>query len=209
MSQNNSLAAPIGAMVLAAGFSARFKSDKRLARMPDGRTLLETTLSLYVETFTDVLLILSETDAKLSEQVRARLGEPENLSIVLATDASEGMGGSLRAGANYIQALPQNWLMTFIALGDMPYIRTPTLTTLLAHTEALGDSAAGSILAPTSAHKQGHPVGIGKNFLPRLAGCGGEKGARELLQKEADCVHQIRLTDPGIFADIDRPSDLI
>lgn len=208
MTQGNSQADTIGAMVLAAGDSARFKSDKRVALMPDGRTLLATTLSPYLEAYVDVLLVLSENDSALGDDLRDYFGAPDNLDILLAPEAAEGMGGSLRAGANYIKALPRSWRMIFIALGDMPHVRRQTLAVLLERAKTLGDAVTDSILAPVMAHQQGHPVGIGGNFLPQLANCSGDTGAFALLQSEAAKVRQIELSDPGILADIDRPEDL-
>ena len=201
---------PFGALVLAAGKGVRFGCDKRLARMADERTLLQTTLSLYLEVFTDVLVVLGENDGDLARQIQAYFDALNKLEILLAPEASEGMGGSLRAGGRSILARPMPWLMTFIALGDMPYIRTQTLKTLLADAASTTQATtANSILVPSKTHQHGHPIGIGKNFLGELAQCNGEQGARHLLRTEAAHVRQIRLSDPGILVDIDRPEDLV
>ena len=84
-----------GALLLAAGFSRRFGSDKRRQQLPDGRTLLEATVMRYSEVFRDICVVLRTEDEVLARTVRGLPGNPE---IAIAEDAELGMGHSLAAG---------------------------------------------------------------------------------------------------------------
>jgi molybdenum cofactor cytidylyltransferase len=93
---------------------------------------------------------------------------------------------------------PQAWL---VALGDMPYVDPATLRRL-ADTLAAG----AGIAAPVMDGRRGNPVGFGAVHLDALLGLSGDTGARRLLQ--AFPVTEVPVDDPGIFRDIDVPTDL-
>ncbi|MCY4565494.1 MAG: NTP transferase domain-containing protein, partial [Gammaproteobacteria bacterium] len=51
-----------GAVILAAGASSRFGSDKRRFALADGRTMLETALATYQTAFDEIFLVLKPID---------------------------------------------------------------------------------------------------------------------------------------------------
>ncbi|WP_162976876.1 NTP transferase domain-containing protein, partial [Pseudomonas aeruginosa] len=79
-------------LVLAAGQGRRFGSDKRLARLADGTTLLAASVARAREAFAEVRVVVRAGDTPAS------LGLPAQQRLVHSLDASLGMGHSLAAG---------------------------------------------------------------------------------------------------------------
>ena len=104
-------------LVLAAGQGRRFGSDKRLARLDDGTTLLAASVARAREAFAEVRVVVRAGDTPAS------LGLPAQQRLVHSLDASLGMGHSLAAGV----AAARNSTARAIAvlLGDMPWIVWP------------------------------------------------------------------------------------
>jgi molybdenum cofactor cytidylyltransferase len=121
--------------------------------------------------------------------------------VTVCADADTGMAASLvhaiRHASNIVPA-PQAWL---VALGDMPYVSPSTLQRLA---DALEHGAP--IVAPVMEGRRGNPVGFGRVHLATLLALRGDEGARGLLRS---CpVTEVAVADPGIFRDIDTPTDL-
>lgn len=111
-------------LVLAAGQGRRFGSDKRLARLADGTTLLAASVARAREAFAEVRVVVRAGDTPAS------LGLPAQRRLVHNLDASLGMGHNLAAGV----AAARNSTARAIAvlLGDMPWIAADTLERLAA-----------------------------------------------------------------------------
>ena len=197
--------AKIGAVLLAAGRSRRFGTDKRRHVLPDGRSMLATTIDRYQQVFPTLRIVVSPRDiAQGPDQDRvAAPGLLESLGIVLrdtdtcivATDADLGMGHSLAAGCAGI-----NWTFTFVGLADMPFVRVETLTTLVNRARALAED---NILVPTFEGRRGHPVGFGQAHLPALCRLTGDQGARALFGTPRDVL--LEVDDAGVLQDLDQP----
>lgn len=183
------------ALVMAAGASRRFgNADKRVAALPDGRTLLGATVESLWSGFRDVRVVIGADDT------RADLQLPSATPILRAPHAARGMGSSI---ADAIHALEEaRPAAVAICLGDMPWIQASTLT-LLAH-----NAAPDRILRPVHHDQPGHPVLFGRTFLPALAGLSGDTGARPIIQKHPESLTSVRVDDPGTLADLDYPSQL-
>lgn len=181
----------IGCVVLAAGSSRRFGSDKRVHRLPNGLTLLEQTLTNLHDVFHQRMLVLRPGDEELALRWQARW------KIVVANDAGLGMGHSLAAAVPYFQA----WPGAIIALGDMPWVSTATLQALA---QALKPD---SLVVPHYQGQRGNPVGIGSDYFQELALLQGDTGARTLFQRHASKVIKLELPDPGILQDLDTPPE--
>lgn len=182
----------ISCMVLAAGSSRRFGSDKRQARLPDGSTLLETTLASIPPLFDQRVLVLHPGDEALATAHAAAW------QTIIATTAAQGMGHSLAAGL----AACTGETGVLIVLADMPAVHLATYTGLvhLMRTDR--------IVLPRYRGQRGNPVGIGRDFFAELNVPEGDYGARRLLQEHSDAVHWFDCDDAGILQDIDNPADL-
>ena len=185
--------ASVGALLLAAGRSRRFGSDKRAAVLADGRTLLDSVLNTLARAELPVLICLDPADSHLATRYQDLSPPP-----VLCDRAREGMGGTLAQGA---AALPA-WDACVIALADMPWVQVETLRALA------GNASLHNICVPEYGGRRGNPVCFGRDFFVQLRACCGDQGARKLLAANAEHVRIVPVEDPGIHADVDTPSAL-
>ncbi|MFB4390788.1 MULTISPECIES: NTP transferase domain-containing protein [unclassified Pseudomonas] len=185
---------PSCALVLAAGQSRRFGSDKRQHRLADGQTLLLASLALPCAIFDEVWLAL-----RADEAVPANL--PGNVHVLQSADSLLGLSHSIAASVEHIaQASSAQALAVFLA--DMPFIQPATVHTLLAQ------AAAERICRPAWQGRPGHPVVFGRAFWPALCELQGDNGARSVVASHPQALLTVETHDPGVLKDIDRPDDL-
>ncbi|WP_234461490.1 nucleotidyltransferase family protein [Stutzerimonas stutzeri] len=181
-------------LMLAAGRASRFGSDKRRARLADGRTLLEASLANAAAAFDELLLVLRDGD------VIDDLCLPPRVQVLHTPLAERGLGASLAAG---VEALSEHRADALaVLLGDMPWLGTETCAQLIA------EVGAGRIVQPVHDGRPGHPVLFGRAFWPALRTLDGDEGARGLIRRHAEHYRPVPVDDPGILLDVDRPTDL-
>ncbi len=187
----------ITSLLLAAGRARRFGSQKLLAKLPGGNTVVAASLENLRAAGGRVLAVIGE-----DPELRAHLGSL-GCEFVVNELAEQGMGTSIARGIA-ASADSAGWL---IALGDMPYVKPASILAVKA--ALVGSTSAGStIVVPRHEGRQGHPVGFGADFRVALVGLGGDRGARAVLEAHPGRLFEIELSDPGILQDIDLPADI-
>jgi len=186
-------------ILLAGGQGRRFRAsgggDKLLHRLPDGRPVALAALEYLQAACVEVVAVL-----RPGQEEAASVLWDAGARIVISEDCAQGMGHTLAAGVK-ASAKANGWLL---ALADMPFIRSETVQLV---TRALSEGA--SIAAPIFDGRRGHPVGFSASWREQLSVLKGDGGARELLQRHADCIHMIECGDEGIHADIDVLQDML
>jgi molybdenum cofactor cytidylyltransferase len=193
------LAANIRGVLLAAGYSRRFGSNKLLHPLPAGLPDAGVPVALasarhLVEALPDPIAVVRPRAQKLGKVLREA-----GCTTVVCRNAAEGMGLSLAAGVRAAKDA-YGWV---IALADMPELRPETIRVIAG---ALHEGAA--IAAPSYRGERGHPVGFARRFFDELSTLRGDAGARDILKAHPDWVTLYEVDDPGVLRDIDRPSDL-
>ncbi|CAM4004801.1 nucleotidyltransferase family protein [Bordetella muralis] len=203
-------------ILLAAGEGMRYRAalldatgheaHKLLARLPDGRHVVQASAQTLLTTLPDTIAIVTEQPASLSAML-----SDVGCQIVNVPDSPRGMGISLAAAARHLIQRPAGQTdgadtalqatACVVALADMPWLRAGTLQRLLAY------AARDRIVVPVYRGQRGHPVIFGTQFLPELAGLGGDTGARALLVRHG--ALEIECDDAGILRDVDVPADLM
>ncbi len=178
-----------GVLLLAAGRSRRFGSDKRHAPVPGGGTLLEAAINTLRDSGLPLRVCLGRDDRALQEELHGA-----GIDCLLCPHSELGMIGTLGDG---IRARPQPWDGVLIALADMPRIRTATYRTIAAQLRT------DRIVVPFYRGQRGNPVAFGSKFFPELESLQGDRGARALLLHYPDAVHRVEVDDPGILCDVD------
>jgi molybdenum cofactor cytidylyltransferase len=185
---------PTGVLI-AAGQSRRFGTDKLLYPLADGTPLAVAAFRNLKPTCAEVVAVLRPEQ----EELAGKLWN-EGARIVISEDCHAGMGHSLAAGVR-ASAEAQGWLL---ALADMPYVQTATMQKIA---QAL--AAGASIAAPVLDAQRGNPVGFAGKWYEALIQLSGDNGARSLLAVHAAEVQLINCKDSGIHRDIDIPADLL
>ena len=183
---------PVGAIVLAAGFSSRFGSSKLLAGLSSGKTVVQQTVERIAEAFPERFVITRP------EMVAALQELAQGTSILSFEHADQGMGATLAFAAQQIG----DWDGCVVCLGDMPFIETATYRRIA---ELV---TTGSIVTPTFDSKMGNPVAFGKNLYTDLEALTGDSGGRKLTSMYPQSVRELQVSDPGILHDIDTPEEL-
>jgi molybdenum cofactor cytidylyltransferase len=189
----------IRGILLAAGYSKRFGSNKLLQALPAGSRDAGVPIGLaaakhFLEVLPDAIAVVRPRAQKLAKLLR-----DAGCNTVVCRNAGEGMGTSLAAGVR-AAADADGWV---VALADMPFLRPETIRVIVG---ALSDGAA--IAAPAYRGERGHPVGFARRFFDELGALRGDEGARDLLKRYPNLVTLYDVDDPGVLHDIDKPSDL-
>ncbi len=181
----------ITAILLAAGRSERFGSPKLLARLPDGRRVIEASVANLRAANTRVIAVTRADD----ELVRVLAGC--GCEVVVNSRAEQGMGTSIAAGV-LAASEAAGWLIT---LGDMPYIQPATIF-------RIGDALERKegIVVPVWKGRAGHPVGFPHSLLDELVQLSGDSGARSIILRHTR--YELAVDDEGTTVDIDLPTDL-
>jgi len=188
------MSAKLCGILLAAGASRRFGSDKLLHPLAGETPVAVAALANLRSAFPHVIAVV-RPGASVLENLLSEAGA----TVILCANAEDGMGASLAAAVSASGDVA-GWV---IALADMPYIRPETLFKIAASLAAGAD-----IVAPTYRGERGHPVGLSARFRPQLQALSGDEGARSVLMQNADLVKLIEVDDPGVCRDIDTPEDL-
>jgi molybdenum cofactor cytidylyltransferase len=191
--------AKIRGILLAAGYSKRFGSNKLLQALPPGGPDAGVPIALaaakhLLEVLPDSIAVVRPRAQKLAALLR-----DAGCNTVVCRNAAQGMGTSLAAGVRASDGA-DGWV---VALADMPFIGGDTIRALVGALEG-----GAVIVAPSYKGQRGHPVGFGRSCLEELSALTGDQGARELLSRHADALVLRETDDPGVLRDIDRPSDL-
>ncbi len=194
---------PLSALLLAAGQSRRFGSNKLASVITingQQKPLLLHTLDNWLAVFDTVYLALPADDNLLQLLINA-LPETQRGRIMSVTVShpEEGMSQSLQAGITASEDAA-GWL---IGLADMPWVKPAVLIALQ---QAMATGA--KIAAPYYQGLRGQPVGFHADYKEALMTIGGDEGARQLLKAAAGQIVVIETADNGILLDIDSPADL-
>ncbi len=194
--------ATLEAIVLAAGFGARFGGGKLTAPWRDG-VLLDGALAAAFAAPVRTVTVVWGADPAVPEAAGAfagRTGQASRLKLVNAPDHAEGMAATLRTG---ITSMAPDTGGAFVFLGDMPRVPVAVLVSL-AEAVAAGSPAA----APVFEGRRGHPVLFSAMLFPQLLTLTGDEGARAVLQKLGGALATVEASDEGVLFDIDLRTDM-
>ncbi len=185
-------------ILLAAGQSERFGSDKLLTTFEyQGQVspLFIHTIRRWLTVFKQISLVVRPDNVDLLTQLYAS-DVSDQVTIIMANNANDGMSASLIAGIKHHQSASA-WLL---GLADMPFISSSVLKA------SLDELSHGAIITrPYYENKPGHPVGFCHRFYDELMSLTGDRGAKHLLNTHQELIKKISSDDDGILLDIDTP----
>jgi molybdenum cofactor cytidylyltransferase len=187
----------IHGVVLAAGTSSRYGEANKLLERIDGtpmvvhavRTLLATDLR-------GVTVVVGyeadRVEAALADEPVA-IRQNDDYEAGQSTSVAEGVAVARERGADAV----------LLALGDMPDVDAATVELLCGAYER----GVAPALAAAYEGRRGNPVLFDGRYFDALADVDGDVGGKQILVSDPDAV-AIETGDPGVLADVDRPSEL-
>ena len=188
----------VAAIVLAAGQSRRMAPHhKLLATDRAGKTMIARTVDNALSSGARPVIVVT---GHREDEIRAALAS-RPVTLVTAADHAAGLSASLRAG---IAAVPDTAAATLVCLGDMPLVTGRMLDRLI---EAHDADEGRLVAAATNNGALGNPVLWDRRFFADLAGLGGDRGARALLEQQAEAVATVEIGEAAL-RDFDTPESL-
>jgi molybdenum cofactor cytidylyltransferase len=194
----------IAAIVLAAGTSRRFGSNKLLHSIThDGVTnpLIVYALLPWLEVFEKITIVVGNDSEPFCSEIDSVLGRLNSAAIhwVECKNSKSGMSASLAFGVR-ANINASGWV---IGLADMPKVPSAAISGVR---DALLKGA--SLAAPFCNGKRGHPVGFTSTYKEDLLMLQGDTGARHLLERDKVNLVNFEINNSGIFMDVDTLTDL-
>ena len=182
--------------VLAAGSATRMGGASKLSQPIGERTVIGRVIENLEVAGVDRMTVIYGDRWGLDD-----LELPEHVHALHNENAKHGMGSSI---ALAVANLSSDTTRLLLALGDMPQVRSETLS-LLIQESRLSDA---NIWALTYQGRQGHPVVFANCWFDELSKLDSDEGGAKLFRHERAKVAYIEVDDPGILIDIDTPADL-
>jgi molybdenum cofactor cytidylyltransferase len=184
----------IAALVLAAGQSRRMGRNKLLLPIDGTPMVARTVDALSASSVTDIVVVTGHQ----ADQVRAALAG-RGVAFVHNPDFAAGLSTSLKTG---LAALPADPDGALVCLGDMPLVTPAHLDRLIA---AFNPVEGRLVCVPTYDGKRGNPVLWARRFFAEMRTLSGDAGARVLLERHADALCEVAMSDAGVLLDVDTP----
>ena len=182
----------IAGVLLAAGRSSRFGSDK-LCALLDGQPVIVRSLRT-VAALDDVVVVIPPDAAALVAVLPGTKAR-----IVANPDRDSGMSSSLRVAIESVSDADA----VVVALGDQPYASAEVTRMLLARWREGG----ADIVVPEYTDGRGHPVLFGRVCFEALRMLEGDSGARGLIGDARFRVARVQVSTP-MPIDVDTPEAL-
>jgi len=183
--------AEIAVVLLAAGQSERFGSDKLLVPLQGIPVALHAAARLAAMG-TGWRFAVCREASPLAAELDA-LG----FDVVVNPDPARGLSSSLALGVERAELVGAKAVL--VALADMPFVSAGHLAALLASF----DPVTAPVVASERAGVPMPPALFSRNVFDDLRASKGDQGARDLLRRAARVA-----ADPHELADIDRPEDI-
>jgi molybdenum cofactor cytidylyltransferase len=193
----------VAALILAAGRSTRMgPQNKLLVRDGSGQTMIERVVRAVLESRAGRAVLVTGHQAEAVEQAaRQAAGPGSRLRVVYAAAYTEGLSASLKTGV----ATMAGETAALMCLGDMPLVTAAMLDRLIGAFEA---DSRKTIIVPTCGGMRGNPVLWHGKFFPAFAELSGDRGARDLLARNAEEIAEVDLGDVAVLKDFDTPESI-
>ncbi len=214
---------PIPGILLSAGSSTRFGSEKLLTLLPSGEMLLERALKVHLNSqISPLIFVISPNLGKTIREntgvlsfsmmkVGKRVGQWYAFScqwgvgrLVINENFQEGMSSSIKKGVSCLKDEEKAGGLV-VSLSDLPFLTPQTINFCIKrfHEEKTG------ILLPVFKDITGHPVIVDINrFKNDVNNIKGDAGLRILIKKYPKAVKKIQWRDDSVTWDIDTLQDL-
>ncbi len=194
----------VGAVVLAAGQSSRFRASggldltKLVARI-DGKPIVRRVVEAALAAKARPVVVVT---GYARDSVEAAVADLD-VRLTFNPKFASGLASSLKAG---LAATPSDVAGALVLLGDMPWIEPRLIDALIEAFLARKDALAA---IPSRDGRRGNPVLLGRGLFEAAMRLTGDEGARRLIGAlSASELVEVEASDTGVTFDIDTPEDL-
>lgn len=187
----------IGAVVLAAGMSARMGESKVLLPWGERKTIIEHIVEQLINSRVEHIVVVTGHMAKEVKQVV----EPMGVQVVNNRSYKTGeMLSSIKTG---LRALPESAAASLIVLGDQPRIQPKVIYQVMtAYAEGQGE-----IIVPSFEMRRGHPVLISRRYWQEILALPGKGSMRDVMNAHQDRIAYVNVDTDSVLRDVDTPAD--
>jgi molybdenum cofactor cytidylyltransferase len=188
----------VATIILAAGRSTRMGGPNKLLAEIGGRPMARIAAEEALASHAKPVVVVT---GHQHDQLEAAL---KGLDVRVARNPNfaEGLSTSLKTG---IAALPADIDGALICLADMPRVNRA----LIDHLVGEFDPDKGAlIIVPTIGGRRGNPVLWSRRFFPELMALEGDVGARHLIGRFNEAVHEVPVEGSAALTDVDTPEAL-
>ncbi len=190
------------AIILAAGTSSRFKSNKLLSIL-NGKKLIERTLEPFIELNNTIKKICVVTGADYDEI--NSLFDNSGVDLVHNPKYMGGMSSSVKIGLECLKDRIIDFEGIFIHPGDIPFILKEDLLMMIDHLNLFPEK----IVIPSYVGKKGHPLLVPPKYIDDMLKIDERsEGLRGFLKNNHKHIKFVIVENQGILRDIDYPEDL-
>ena len=182
----------IGALIVAAGMSKRMGEFKPMLSIGSISVAQRVVATLSQAGVSKIVMVTGYNATMLERHLSG------NGIIFLRNEHYETtqMFDSVKIGLSYLQDKCDKVLFTPV---DVPLFTAKTVKTIL-------DSGA-PLAVPMCEGKQGHPILIAKELIPKILDDCGEMGLKGAMDRCSVPLHRIEVEDFGTVHDADTPED--
>jgi molybdenum cofactor cytidylyltransferase len=186
-------------LVLAAGQSSRFGSDKLLANMSDGRPVIAHSLAplqAIADKYQLTLTVITRADnTALINYLTAK-----NILHTICPDAHLGMGHTISYGIKVNQA-SKGWM---ISLADMPALSLQVMEALIHNIIKNSDDIVRPSFLENGKKIPSHPVYFPQKYGFKLSQLTGNDGGKQIIEQQT----LLNIADESCLLDVDTPEAL-
>lgn len=183
----------LGVVLLAAGKSERFGSNKLLAKFGDRPLVCRALEAMRAVSAQKACVVTG------SEEIAA-LALAEGSNVIWNENPAFGQSHSIHLGVQAMQELDAVLLL----VGDQPMLTGASLLNLI---NAFASSGRGIACLRDETH-MGNPAVFAARYYPELLALSGDRGAKGILRAHNDDVLVVDCVNPGELADADTPQAL-
>ncbi len=194
----------VGAVILAAGQSSRFRAGggrdpTKLVAKLDGKPIVRRVVEAALAAKARPVVVVT---GYARDSVEAAVADLD-VGLAFNPKFASGLASSLRVG---LSAMPGDVGGALVLLGDMPWIGPRLIDALI---DAFLARKGALAAVPLREGRRGNPVLLGRALFEAAMRLTGDEGARRLIGAlSAGELVEVEASDMGVTFDVDTPEDL-
>ena len=187
----------IKAILLAAGQSKRLKSENKLIKKFNNKTLINHSLQALFKSKVDKIIIVLGYQNK---EVRKVIKKNKKNIFVLNKKFRLGMSSSINTGLKKISKKDKGFI---IVQSDMPFIKTSDINKIYNSIS----KKRYLVHALKFKNKIGNPIGFDSSVLTKFKRIKGDVGAKFMVKRLKNNTNFIKVLSKRVFKDLDLRKD--